>query len=91
MDNSVQEAVCQPVYDTPETATAGIVTGSNLAISGRLGMPGRDYPAPAVSRKRFRELIALAYETVEWLEKKGLKKGEQCEFREIAERLWWKE
>lgn len=44
-----------------------------------------------INRKRLRELFALAYETVEWLESKGLKKGEQCEFREIAERLWWKE
>ena len=44
-----------------------------------------------ISRTRLKELFALAYETVEWLEAKGLKKGEQCEFREMAERLWWKD
>lgn len=47
--------------------------------------------AQTVSRARLKELFALAYETVAWLEAKGLKKGEQCEFREIAERLWWKD
>lgn len=52
---------------------------------------GLDAPKPAVSRARLKELFALAYETVQWLEAKGLKKGEQCEFREIAERLWWKD
>lgn len=46
---------------------------------------------PTVNRARLKELFALAYETVAWLESKGLKKGEQCEFREIAERLWWKD
>jgi len=44
-----------------------------------------------ISRARLQELFVLAYETVEWLESKGLKKGEQCEFREIAERFWWRE
>lgn len=53
-----------------------------------LGMP---VEANAISRARLKELFALAYETVQWLESKGLKKGEQCEFREIAERLWWKD
>lgn len=54
----------------------GIQTGLNLQT---------------VSRARLKQLFALAYETVEWLESKGLQKGEQCEFREIAERLWWKD
>lgn len=70
----------------------GIVTSGNIYVGpGQLGRPGRDYPAPAVSRARLKELFALAYETVAWLESKGLQKGEQCEFREIAERLWWKD
>ena len=43
------------------------------------------------TRARLKELFELAYETVQWLEARGLKKGEQCEFREIAERLWRKE
>lgn len=54
---------------------------------------GIDYPtptvAPVVTRERFVELVALASETVKWLEEKGLKQGEQCEFRQIAERLWF--
>ncbi len=56
-------------------------------------VPGilRGSPKQQISRARLKELFALAYETVEWLEAKGLQKGEQCEFREIAERLWWKD
>jgi len=46
-------------------------------------------PTPPVTRQRYVELVNLAKETVEWLESKGLKKGEQCEFRALAERLWW--
>ncbi len=51
-----------------------------------------DRPTIAVqnmSRQRLRELFALADETCTWLEDKGLKLGEQCAFREIAERIWF--
>lgn len=46
----------------------------------QLGMIPTALP-PTISRARLKQLFALAYETVEWLESKGLKKGEQCEFR----------
>jgi hypothetical protein len=42
-----------------------------------------------VNRKRLRALIALAFETVTWLESKGLQLGEQCAFREIVEKIWF--
>ena len=74
-----------------DTATEAVGISEVTRGPRPLGIPGRDYPAPAVSRARLKELFALAYETVAWLESKGLKKGEQCEFREIAERLWWKD
>lgn len=75
------------VVDVRQTATTGLATAT-LAMR-----PGIDYPLPPaeVSRKRLKELYALAFETVEWLEKKGLKRGEQCEFRQIAERIWFKD
>lgn len=47
-------------------------------------------PPLVISRKRYIELAALAKETCEFLESKGLKKGEQCLFRQMAEELWWK-
>lgn len=47
--------------------------------------------APRVGRARLKELFALAYETVAFLESKGLKRGEQCEFRQIAENIWFKD
>jgi hypothetical protein len=42
-----------------------------------------------ISRKRIIELQALAIEAVGWAESHGLKRGEQCMFREMCERLWW--
>jgi hypothetical protein len=42
-----------------------------------------------ISRKRIIELQRLAVEAVAWAEAEGLKRGEQCMFREMCERLWW--
>lgn len=53
-----------------------------------LGMPEEP---PRITRARLKELFALAYETVAFLESKGLKRGEQCEFRQIAENIWFKD
>lgn len=47
--------------------------------------------SPKIGRARLKELFALAYETVAFLESKGLKRGEQCEFRAIAENIWFKD
>ncbi len=44
---------------------------------------------PTMTRARMKELLALAFEAVAWAEEKGLKRGEQCIFREMCERLWW--
>lgn len=44
---------------------------------------------PKITRQRYVELTELAIRTVEWLEEQGLIRGEQCVFREIAERLWF--
>lgn len=44
-----------------------------------------------INRKRYMELAQLAHETCSYLESKGLKKGEQCVFRRIAEELWFAE
>lgn len=69
------------------------VTATSGNLTSNMGTGGINYPStpPEVNRKRLKELYALAFETVEWLEKKGLKRGEQCEFRAIAERIWFKD
>lgn len=66
---------------------------AQVVSSGQLGTIAYPTPtiaaAPGITRERFVELVALASDTVKWLEEKGLKQGEQCEFRQIAERLWF--
>ena len=42
-----------------------------------------------INRNRYIELTVLANETCSFLESRGLKKGEQCTFRRIAEELWF--
>lgn len=78
--------------DSIQLANDAVCENRTITAEWR-GVPGSPMVAnqQAISRARLKQLFALAYETVEWLESKGLKKGEQCEFREIAERLWWKE
>lgn len=63
----------------------------NLRVPPGLGLIS-DGPTVAVgqiNRRRLKELMALAHETVDWLESKGLKQGEQCVFRQIAENIWF--
>jgi len=71
-------------YDRPQMEAPRAV---NQLYAGQLGL--QTAPVPQITRERFVELVALASETVQWLEEKGLKQGEQCEFRQIAERLWF--
>lgn len=58
-----------------------VATGT---VEGGLGLASN-----RIARKRIIELQALAIEAVEWAEAHGLKRGEQCMFREMCERLWW--
>lgn len=53
-------------------------------MEGGLGLPANRIP-----RKRIIELQSLAVQAVEWADEHGLKRGEQCMFREMCERLWW--
>ena len=68
-------------FDGPTAATPNwTVTALNT-----LSVPVR------IDRKRYVELTQLAHETCQWLESKGLKKGEQCVFSRIAQELWFSE
>lgn len=72
-----------PVRDTMPVnpnAEMAVLRGSLEAVSSN-----------RITRKRYLELTNLAYETVQFLESKGLKKGEQCVFRRIGEELWFTE
>ena len=73
------------------TAAESRVSYVEGALRPMMDRPNYPTAPTTISRARLKELFALAYETVQWLESKGLQKGEQCEFREIAERLWWKD
>lgn len=80
MDNS------REVCENP-TSMAGIYADAphpNLGL-GRAPMVAEN----KISRKRIIELQKLAIEAVAWGEAHGLKRGEQCLFREMCERLWW--
>lgn len=84
MSNSDQPATecAHPTYDTVPVnpnAESAVLRGSIADVSSK-----------RITRKRYLELTNLAYETVYWLESKGLKMGEQCVFREIGERLWFR-
>lgn len=72
--------------DITATETVG---RSHVALAeNQLAVP-RLSTSPEINRARLRELIDLAYETVAWLESKGLKYGEQCAFRQAAEQIWF--
>lgn len=60
---------------------------NQLQYAGTLGGPVA--PQPPMTRARYLELVELANQTVEFLEQKGLKLGEQCEFNNIATKLWF--
>lgn len=79
MDNS------REVCENP-TSMAGIYADTPTPTGlGRAPMVN-DRP---LTRKRIIELQKLAIEAVAWGEAHGLKRGEQCLFREMCERLWW--
>lgn len=65
-------------YATPEVnsvSTTGLLAATPVCIN----------------RKRYVELTLLAKQTCDWLEEKGLKRGEQCVFSRIAQDLWFSE
>jgi hypothetical protein len=45
-------------------------------------------PVPMLTRKRYLELVNIAKETCEFLEKKGVTVPEGCQLRVIVEKLW---
>jgi hypothetical protein len=66
----------------------GSFTNPYAAMEGGIS-PVAPTPTPKMARKRIIELQTLAVEAVAWAESKGLKRGEQCMFREMCERIWW--
>jgi len=71
------DAVCERPREASELRVPRLLSdGPTVAVS-------------QINRTRLKELMALAHETVEWLESKGLQQGEQCVFRQIAENIWF--
>jgi len=58
-------------------------------------MPNGDQIVPAIAsqaitRTRYLELIKIANELCEWMEKeKGVRRNEVCIVRDLVERLWY--
>ncbi len=64
---------------TPGWGTMNLENGSVITWGGTGDM---------ITRTRYMELMKIAKELCDWLEKKGVKPDEGCKVRKLTEQLW---